>query len=483
MEWGLTKGLAQDLQFDKKIDDLRYNEEMTKRIQAENAAKTALFTQDLDFNNAANPFDNNLVKSKMKSKIHDIGQFVTENPDWNTNVNKMMILKLKKRELKDDPDLIRGLAVDQQYKEYLKDMAEVAKNPERHDATAYDEIGKQFNNYFNTGNKIGDKTKGIDPPVYIKPRDFVDINDRWSDIGSKFGDKKTRSIKGGRNAYEEYANPVTLDQVAKQEYLQNQHQYDIEAGKQGLNPIEYIKNGIDANIPKKRDFGDYGLSDAMTMANLKRKWDKEDMNVPSGMSAYQEAFVKRKEGVVTPETLEQVYGSKPKNIIYSNKGDQKIDNTGNRIYYTGVHKWIEGKDRQGNPTHQKVVETYSYLPLEEAKQKGIIDDPFGFSGAGGTDYEVVPEWNKQAEITKREDAKGDDKPFVKIKSFMPVELNEAYAGAFDNQVHFAKSKLMAQSPNEQQSNIPEGDLNDWKAAGWSDSQIQQAAQQGKIKIR
>lgn len=438
-EYGLNLGLAQSMGFDDKIADLRYNEQMTKRIQEENAAKSKLFTDDLDFNNAANPFDNNLVKTKMQQKVRDLGKFVTENPDWNTNVNKMMLFKLKKRELKDDPDLIRGLAVDNQYKQYLADMQEVAKNPQKHNVVAYDEIGKQFDNYFKTGNRSGDQTKGIDPPVYAKPRDFVDINERWMDIGNKFGDKKTKPIKGGRNAYEEYANPETLRRVAEQEYLQNKEQYDIEAGKNGANPIEYIQRGIDAHIPKKRDFGDYGLSDAMTLANYKKRLDGLDREVPPNKSAYQEAFVNAKEGVVSPKFLEQTYDSKPRNKIYSNKGDVEFDNTGNRVYYTGAHKWIDGKDGR-----QKVVEVYSYLTPEDAKEKGIYDDGAWNPFQG---EEISPAWNKQAELVTAGD--GDKaKKMVKVKAFMPVELNESYAGAFDNEVHIAKSKLIGSTPNE-----------------------------------
>jgi len=63
---------------------------------------------------------------------------------------------------------------------------------------------------------------------------------------------------------------------------------------------------------------------------------------------------------------------------------------------------------------------------------------------------VVPEWNKQAEFITNENGKGEPVQMVKVKAFMPVELNSAYAGAFDNEVHIAKSKLMGSQPQENQ---------------------------------
>ena len=352
-----------------------------------------------------------------------------------------MQLNELKRSLKDNPTLLRGLASDSAYKSYLQDLAEVAKNPQQHDTQAYNDLQGQWQNYLKYGNQAGEeaaKLQGKQAFVYQKPRDFIDINKAFQETGNSFKDLKTKPIKGGRNAYEEFADPTSLRAVATQMYSQNKRQIDIEARKQGLDPLTYIEQGINAHVPKKRDFGDYGLSDALTVAGYKNKLESSGIANPS--NAYQDAFVNRQEGVVSPEFLEQTYGSKPKAVIYDNKGQNPLDITGNRIYYTGGHKYVEAGGRR-----QKLVETYTYLPLEVAKEKGIYDDGNWNPFQG---EEIVPEWNKNAELITQANGKGEDVKMVKVKSFMPVELNSSYAGAFNQQAHIAKSKLMADAPQE-----------------------------------
>lgn len=478
-EIGNITGAAVDMQFADRINQLRYHEQESRRAQQISEAKAKMFADDMDFQNAANSHDAPIIKTNSNAIVAKVGQFIRDNPDYATNTTKLTQLNTLKRELKDNVDLTRGLASDTAYKSYLKDLQEVAKNPQQHDTEAYNDVQNQWNNYLQFGNQDGQEAaqaQGKKSFLYTKPKDFVDLNERWKTIGNGFKDVITKPIKGGRNAYEEVANPKSLDITAQQEYQQNKRQYDLLAQKQGINPIDYIKTGINSNIAKKRDFGDYGLSDALYLQQYKAR--KDGLDRPVNKSAYQEAFVNAKEGVVSPQILEQTYSTKPKNIIYNNKGENQIDNTGNRIFYTGVHKWIERRDAQGRPVRQKVVEIYSYLPKDDAEQKGIYDGgTFGF-GKG-----ISPEWNKQAEIVNV--GEGDkQQEVVKVKSLMPVELNEAYAGAFDTEAHLTKSKLMDQSPQESGGGeIPTGTLSDWKSAGWNDEQIKQGISQGKIKVR
>lgn len=446
---GTRQGLAVDMQFDDRINDLRYDEIRHKRALGEAESRAKMFAEDLDYQNAANKFDMPRIKQIMNNKITNIGKFYKDNPDVLYNPMKRTQLNLMKKELKDDPDLIRALTTDSNIKALYKDLQEVAKNPQRYNIKAYDSLRQQVANYEKYGNPYGQEAaakEGLKPFIYEKPRDFVDINDRWIDIGNKFKDVKTRPIKGGRNAYEEYADPNSLNIVAQEEYLQNKEQYDIEAARNGINPIEMIKSGINAHIPKKRDFGDYGLSDQFALLAKKRQYELDDKKAESkGGSSYQESFVKREDGWVPIEGLEQTYGSKPGNyLLYDNKGQQQIDITGSRAYYTGNHRWMDSKDKDGRPHRQKYVETYTYLTPESAAEKGIYSD--GWNPFAGE--EITPEWNRQAEIVRDRNEKGEEQKMIKVKSWLPVEINEAYAGRFDNTNHIAKSKVMGQQPNE-----------------------------------
>ena len=112
-----------------------------------------MFAQDMEFNNAMNQFDNPRIKDYAKKTISEIGKFVSENPDWSTNVNKRMWINMKKKELKDNPDLMRGIASDNAFKQMNADLAEVAKNPQQYDQGAYDMLLEQRNNYLKFGNQ------------------------------------------------------------------------------------------------------------------------------------------------------------------------------------------------------------------------------------------------------------------------------------------------------------------------------------------
>ncbi len=420
--YGLDAGLAQDLGYNQRINDLRYDEEQMKRIKAENAAKAQLFADDLDFQNAINPYDNPVIKSKMQNQIRSIGTFVRENPDWNTNVNKMMQLKQMKRELKDNPDLIRGLAVDQEYKKLLADYNEVAKNPERHDVTAYDEQMARFKNYFNTGNQSGDKTKGVDAPVYVKPRDFVDINDRWSDIGTKFNDMVPQDIKGaGRGAYQEVPNQSSLQRLAQQEYLQNKRQYDIEAGRKGLDPMQYVMEGINAHIPKKRYLGDYHLSDALTLEGVRRQHEKEDKKpIDLGPTAYDVDFKEKRAGKLNGQHFKEMFGPRPTVPFVTRTGKQG-QLVGKDIDYTGNQRDMEVIDPKTNrKVNQKFVEVYTEMPRGVAIEEGFTKDPWGFG-----DNEPTEDYRDMITVFKKADKDGKAHDMVRLTTWMPVDVNNA----------------------------------------------------------
>ena len=63
MEIGLTRGLAQSMDYDKQIADERYYQQNMKRAQQESAAKLAAFEADNEVMNASNSFDNPSAKA------------------------------------------------------------------------------------------------------------------------------------------------------------------------------------------------------------------------------------------------------------------------------------------------------------------------------------------------------------------------------------------------------------------------------------
>jgi hypothetical protein len=439
-EFGLIQGLAQDLQYDQRINDLRYQEEAMRRAKASSDAKAKLFSDDMDFQNASNQFDNPIIKQKGKEIIAKIGAFVRENPDWEGDVNKRSQLNLLKRELKDNPDLIRGVASDNNYKQYVADLQEVAKNPNQHDSDAYNSIGEQWNNYLKFGNQNGEeaaKTEGPKAFLYSKPKDFIDVNKEFAAVGNNFKDMRVKTIKGGMGAYEEYANPDSLKTVASQMYAQNQRQIDKIAASKGMAPIDYVMAGINAHIPKKRDMGDYSLAKEMAMARYKAK-----MSGGGGPEAdtYKTSIVDRDHSVVSSDLMDSILGPGAKTIITSNDGKQVIDLTGINAKRTGYNFYADPNKGV------KYAEATAYIPLEQAVEMGIVKSGFGIF----TDDEVAPEFNKFAKIESKEGEDGKVHKAVKVTVFNPFDVNNAAnAGVFNAKTMTSKQRPLPEQEYQQ----------------------------------
>ncbi len=154
LEYGLRLGLSADAQYDKRIADLRYNEEANRRAKNEAEAKAKVFADDFNYTNAMNTHDNPLVKQAAQFQIKRIGSFVNNNPDWQTNVQKRAQYQQLIRELKDNPDLQRGLATDESFKK-MNEFAADPKNASLTGSTRWQGIEQQKRNYLEFGNQHG----------------------------------------------------------------------------------------------------------------------------------------------------------------------------------------------------------------------------------------------------------------------------------------------------------------------------------------
>jgi len=424
MEWGTAAGLAVNLGFDDKINDLRVNEELTKRIQAENAAKIKLFSDDVKYNNAANPFDNKIIKEKMRKKTRDLGQFATDNPDMFTNINKMMLYQDKVREFKDDPDLIRGMAVDAQYKEYLKDMQEVAKDPRRHNLVAYDNIGKAFKNYFDTGNKGGDPTKGIDPPVYSKPRDFIDLAGDAQKLGSQYeNNPETFDMvdwkNGNDGAYKMIPKASVVEKLAQDHYINNKDQYDIEYGAEALDKaknfvLSSIKGEVYHGTPKDNFYAheDYRARKAAALAKLQQN-PQQDL--------YKELVVNTNDIPVDDNRLmQETFGVTP-TVTFKGPGGKMVVEEGNEFNYTRL------KDKDGKKTGLKDASGFIVKPLDFGLDNGIVRKKH-FWESGDQPYVVNPEYADVYSVMYPTPGKdGDAAPVLNVKANAVINANSGQA--------------------------------------------------------
>jgi len=473
LEFGQNLGLAVDLQADKRINDLRYQQEQMRLAKAQSEAKAKMFADDLDFQNAANSFDNPRIKEFAKNQINKIGQFISENPDWQTNVDKRMQLNFMKRELKDNPDLLRGMAVDNEYKKLLADMAEVAKNPRMYDVEAYQELQNQFNNYFKTGNKYGDPSKGIEPPTYFKPQELIDVTSTALKAGK---DINNFNVIKGKALGEYITQPKPEEVKAIKDSLLKQHNRSImlQARELGLNTPQqvddWLTKSIMAGFEPKYSPGD---PNALWERGMReREFNQRERKMapkPASYTPFDDLFDKRKPaGNVPAEIVQKVWGKTPKVGVQAN---------------TIVGKNYSGADLTGLPvTYDNRYVTDSrgvrYLtgsvnvPMNVAKAKGIADE----------------EGMTEAFLGKGVRRGEGDKEYVEMSVMIPIDEKDGTARQLYNTYAqpdklvegLTESQATGQAPSRQPVS---GTKQEFLQAGYSEEQIQRGVNEGLIQLQ
>jgi hypothetical protein len=448
LEVGKALGLSQSMNYDSRISDLRYQQNELRRAKAENEAKAQMFASDMDFQNAANSFDNPRIKEYGKQQIAKIGAFMRENPDYQSDVTKLAALNLMKRELKDNPELIRGVASDNAFKQMNADLAEVAKNPNMHNTDAYAQLEQQRQNYLRFGNQDGEEAarkEGAKAFVYNKPRDFTDLGKVGLERGNRFkgAAMDIQYLKNGRDgAYQTVPKKQLLDQAAQELYMEHKDQFDYQYTKNGKDPIAAARQLIEAGIETKFDIGDKNtLGEQMALARYKASLE----NVPAGKSPYEITVLKPGYTVANPNLLDGTFGRKIPHSLNNNDGSIKIDNTGDVFNYSG-HIYDKGyrDDGKYQKTGEKIVDGYVYKSLDWAKENGIVNEPFG-PDLGRTP-KVDGDWSKKAEIVETPlDKDGKSEKIVKIKVNANINANDpSYQGRYDGDVVTAKQRVAPQ---------------------------------------
>ena len=428
MNFALPIGLAQTVNYEGKINDLHYNELAMKRVKDEQEAKAKMFADDTDYTNAMNSFDNPVVKQFANAKIKEIGSFVNANPDWQSNVNKRIQYKQLIRELKDNPDLNRGVASDKSYSEFQKDLAEKSKHPELLDAGAYDEVKKQWDNYTQYGNQFGKEAaekEGKKAFTYTAPKDFTDLTQAGLEYGNKFGDFKIESLPGGGpGSYREVPKEESLNASTLDFYHRNERQINLEAQRKSVSPIDYAKNLIKAGIKTKFDYGNMDVA---------YKWAHEKGEIKAPEGVWSRDIVGQDKSSVNGEILQKVLGVSPKIKIRNSEGDY-VDLTGNDVTYTGRNVYM-GNDRQNNSKHFEITTKGT---VEDALAKGILKNK----------STINPKWKGKAYLKDYVDKDGKTQTEVVYNDFVPFELNNTYQGVYDQ---VATINKYVEQPNDNSS--------------------------------
>lgn len=485
MNIGVANGLAQDFNYDQRVNDLRYQAEARKRQQDQNAAKAKLFANDMDFQKSSNEYDAPRVRDMNSKIVQEIGDYVAANPDYETNVQKMMVVKQLKNKLKDNPEVMRALHSDTNYKELLNDLQERAKSGSQYDKEAYDQYLSKWNNYQQFGNQDGAeaaKAEGVKPFTYVRPQDFVDLPSALQKAGNSIKNYDVVQPKGG-NIGEWYTKPKADEVAALKAAVYQQHgrQIQVEARRMGLDTPEkidkWITDGISSGFDKSHSIGDpnaafdrYIKSAELQLHRAKAK--READTNPSYKPFDYIVDPKTTAGQLNPDDIKSVWGNTPMNPIIGNTG-KKVDVSDFPIAYTG--KYIK---KQGLPWMLGKIN----MPLDVAEERGIYSEPFG-PDLGRTG-EITADFVNNAKIVNGVDKEGNPMKFVQIDYNVPVNpLDKPARDKFNAMIQPAKMFEERGNPYASQSNVPTASVQEWMAAGWNEQQIKQGLAEGKIKVK
>mgnify|MGYP006314900065 CR=1 FL=1 len=240
LEFGLRQGLAFDMQYDQRINDLRYQQQQKRQAGIENEARAKMLADDLAYQSPMNEHDNPLVKEYSQGVIKKIGKFVNENPGWESNVGLRMVYNQLTRELKDNKELIRGMQSDKNIELFHKYESD-PKNNEMMDTDEWKSLKEQRDNYLKYGNQKGEDAalkEGKKAFEFYAPEEAVDLNPYLVQIAgaTKQNGYKSKGYLGHRLYVEEVDKLSAVKDVlnskmgryAKKEY---QNYVDKNQGK------------------------------------------------------------------------------------------------------------------------------------------------------------------------------------------------------------------------------------------------------------
>lgn len=211
LEFGLRRGISVPINWDQRNADARYLLQLKKQSQQEQEAKAKLFADDADYTNAVNTYDNPIIKEKMKGKVYEIGKWAQQNPGWERDVQKRLEYKGLIKDLKDDPDLIRGLASDKGIADFNK-YASDPKNADLVGTPEFEHEKQRLSNYLKYGNDKGVAGER-NAYTFIAPEEGKDTTSALVDLASKAEfDVKDRV---GKDGYKQSISDVRKNQAVE----------------------------------------------------------------------------------------------------------------------------------------------------------------------------------------------------------------------------------------------------------------------------
>lgn len=352
MEVGLAKGLAQSMDYDKRIADERYYQQQMKRAQAESIAKLDAFDSDNEYMNASNSYDRGLIDAEAKKTLMEIAQIAKNDPNWESNPESRRLINEKRRYLKSNDNVIRGMASDEAFKRLNDDLAKVAKNPQMYDTDAYQNLLRQKNNYLQFGHQDGEdglkRDGGPRAFVYDKPEDFVPLNEEALKTAAMIKARKYK--EHGNGGWEELVDENALTPAAMDFYNRHKRQIQVTYNpKDDAEGIAYAKELIRPGIELKREFGKPHYNDALELAKWKAAHDNAKATGEYQIDPYTYDIKKAKVNSINTDLVQAALGTTPQAKIYNKDGSFKQVTKGLKFIPTGAFQQAAQVEKKINP--------------------------------------------------------------------------------------------------------------------------------------
>lgn len=448
MEYGLAKGLARSLDYDQRIQDERFFANQLERAKAQNVAKLQAFEDDLNYMNAANSYDRNLIDSEAKKTIDEIVGIVKSNPNWETDPYARRLINDKKRYLKSNEHVIRGMASDNAYKSYVEDMKNVAKNPNMYDTEAYQNIQNQWNNYLRFGHQDGQEAAekfGPQAFLYNKPEDFVNINEEALGIGNKVKARKYKDL--GRGGYQELVDDTALNAAAMDLLNRRGRQIQVTTNTTDKNKqLEYAKELIRQGIDLKMKMPEYSPNHALEVEKWKAaRADK--LSKGEQIDPYNFDIKSSRASKLSPEALTEMLGSAPEAKIYNKDGSFVKTSEGRKFIPTGsyqqantVSQGPSGRFQVSSPKTIGVAHGYVEYNDADLDASGLLDD-----------FKVADQIIKKT----RTNAKGKEEEYYLVPAQVEFDpSNEGFRFKYNNYQGLTNKQLTELSPIDKLINKP-----------------------------
>lgn len=157
LNYGTTAGLSYVHNWDAEMQRQNYNEQADRqaRIDAENKAK--MLGDKLAFDHLSNTWDNKLMKEFAEGRIQEIGKFIAENPNYESDAGLWAKFNQMSGELTNNDIVSRSMRIQQNYESLVGYMQQ---NPGAENDPAIQAQLTEYDNYVKYGSVNGIPTDG-----------------------------------------------------------------------------------------------------------------------------------------------------------------------------------------------------------------------------------------------------------------------------------------------------------------------------------